>query len=59
MYNDYSYIDPKHAYIDPESGILKNLPDLKDHDDLLFFESITVSKRLSELYESPITNRGH
>ena len=54
MSNGYQYIDLKHAYIDPISGILKNLPNLTEDSDLLFFESSAVSKRLEELYSNPI-----
>jgi cell filamentation protein len=54
MSNGYQYIDLKHAYIDPISDILKNLPNLTEESDLLFFESSAVSKRLEELYFNPI-----
>lgn len=54
MSDAYHYIDLKYAYVDPNSGILKNLPNLTEEKDLLFFESSTVSKRLEELYSNPI-----
>jgi cell filamentation protein len=55
MSNGYQYIDLKHDYIDPISGILKNLPNLTQESDLLFFESSAVSKRLEELHTNPIS----
>lgn len=54
MSNGYQYIDLKHDYINPISGILKNLPNLTEESDLLFFESSAVSKRLEELHTNPI-----
>lgn len=37
MSNSYKYIDPDYTYTDPKSGILKNLVDITDSEDLLFF----------------------
>jgi cell filamentation protein len=54
MSDAYQYIDLKYSYVDPNSGILKNLPNLIEEKDLLFFESSAVSKRLEELYSNPI-----
>ena len=54
MSNGYQYIDLKHDYINQISGILKNLPNLTEESDLLFFESSAVSKRLEELHTNPI-----
>lgn len=56
--SDYQYEDSKHIYIDSETGVLKNLPGFANSDDLNFFESITVAKRLNELYESPFEIAG-
>lgn len=50
----YHYEDNKHIYIDSESGVLKNLVGFTNIEDLHFFESITVSKRLYELHENPL-----
>ncbi len=55
MSNSYNYVDPDYSYIDPQTGILKNLADITDPDALLFFESGAVTKRIQELYENPIT----
>lgn len=54
MSNSYKYIDPDYTYIDPKSGILKNIVDITDPEDLLFFESAAVTKRINELYDNPI-----
>jgi cell filamentation protein len=54
MSDGYQYIDSKFAYIDPTSGILRNLPNLTDESDLLFFESSAVAKRIEELHSNPI-----
>ena len=54
MRNDYSYIDPDYAYTNPDTGVLRNLVDITDPDDLLFFESAAVLKRAKELEAQPI-----
>lgn len=54
MSNSYKYLDSDHTYVDPKTGILKNLVDITDAEDLLFFESVTVTKRISELHTKPI-----
>ncbi|HTO16773.1 MAG TPA: Fic family protein [Edaphocola sp.] len=54
MSNSYKYIDSDFTYVDPKSGILKNLVDINDAEDLLFFESVAVSKRINELHIKPI-----
>jgi cell filamentation protein len=46
MSNYYKYIDINFTYIDPESGLLKNLQNITDPDVLLFIESGAVTKRL-------------
>lgn len=53
MSDSYRYIDSDYTYIDPETGILKNLVGITDADDLLFFESVAVSKRINELFDNP------
>ena len=58
MSNSYKYIDPDYTYTDPKIGILRNLQDITDPDVLLFVESGAVTKRLQELYESPIKIQG-
>ncbi len=58
MSNSYKYIDTEYTYIDPKSGLLRNLQDIKDPDVLLFVESGAVTKRLQELYEKPIKIEG-
>jgi cell filamentation protein len=58
MRNDYEYIDPDYAYTDPQTGVLRNLGDITDSSDLLFFESAAVIKRAKELELQPITIHG-
>ncbi len=58
MSDSYKYIDPEYTYTDPDSGILRNLQDIKDPDVLLFLESGAVTKRLQELYNNPIKITG-
>lgn len=58
MSNSYKYIDPDYTYIDPKSGLLRNIPGITDPEVLLFVESGATTKRLKELYESSIKIRG-
>ena len=54
MSDGYTYLDQSSAYIDPETGILRNLLGFVRAEDLQFFESVTVSKRLRELRHHPL-----
>ncbi len=58
MSNSYNYVDPENSYIDPKSGLLKNLQDITEYEVLLFVESSAVTKRLQELFENPIKIKG-
>lgn len=58
MSDSYKYIDLDYTYTDPKTGILRNIVEITDPDDLLFFESVTVAKRIQELYENPIKIKG-
>lgn len=58
MSNYYKYIDTNFTYIDPESGLLKNLQNITDPDVLLFIESGAVTKRLQELFQNPLQIKG-
>jgi cell filamentation protein len=58
MSNSYKYIDTDYTYTDPKSGILRNLVDVTDPEVLLFVESVAVTKRIQELYETPIKTIG-
>ena len=58
MHESYKYIDFDYTYTDPKTGILRNIADITDSDDLLFFESVAVAKRIQELYEKPIKIKG-
>ncbi len=49
MSDSYKYIDPDHFYIDPKTGVLRNLANISDKDVLLFVESGAVTKRVKEL----------
>jgi len=54
MRNNYEYIDPDYTYTDPKTGVLRNLANITDPNDLLFFESAAVIKRAKELESQPI-----
>ena len=58
MPDSFKYIDLDYTYTDPKTGILRNIADITDHDDLLFFESVAVAKRIQELYEKPFKING-
>ena len=58
MYDSYKYADSDYTYIDPKTGILRNLANITDSEALLFFESVAVTKRIQELYENPIEIKG-
>lgn len=45
---------PDYTCTDPQTGLLRNVPDISDPDVLLFAESVAVTKRLRELSENPI-----
>ena len=55
MKNDYSYIDPDGVYTDPNTGVLRNLGNITDHDALVFAETAATSRRANELRRKPIT----
>ena len=58
MPDSYKYVVHDYIYTDPKTGILRNLAGITDPDDLLFFESGAVAKRIQELYEKPIKIKG-
>lgn len=58
MSNSYQYIDTQYSYIDPETGLLRNLQGIIDSEVFLFVESGAVTKRLQELYQNPIRING-
>jgi hypothetical protein len=39
MRNQYSYLDPDHAYTDPQTGVLYNKGNIKDQQELTFAET--------------------
>ena len=55
MRNNYEYVDPDYTYTDPKTGVLRNLAGITEPQDLLFFESAAVIKRVKELEIQPIT----
>jgi cell filamentation protein len=57
MRNNYEYIDPDYTYTDPKTGVMRNNANIADPEQLLFFESAAVVKRLKELEATPITIR--
>ena len=58
MPDSYKYVDHHYIYTEPKTGILRNLADITDPDDLLFFESGAVAKRIQELCEKPLKIKG-
>jgi len=54
MRNDYEYLDPDYVYTDPQTGVLRNMADITDPSDFLFFESAAVIRRAKELELNPI-----
>ena len=58
MSDPYKYIDPDYTYIDPHTGVLRNLQGVNDPEDYIFFEGGMVVKRLGELSYNPIQITG-
>jgi cell filamentation protein len=58
MSNSYKYIDVDYVYTDVKTGVLINLQEITDPDVLIFVESGAVTKRLQQLYNSPIKIKG-
>lgn len=58
MSDSYRYLDPSFTYIDPKTGILRNLQNITEADVLLFVESSAVTKRLQELFDKPVKITG-
>jgi cell filamentation protein len=58
MRNDYQYLDPDYTYTDPETGVLRNLENIVDHDALVFAETAATTKRANELKAKPIRVTG-
>jgi len=58
MYEQYQYIDVDFKYTYAETGVLKNLANITDENDLLFFESTLVTKRQSQLNNKPLKING-
>jgi cell filamentation protein len=58
MSDSYKYIDFDYTYVDPKTGVLKNVPGITDPEVLVFVESGAVTKRLQELYNNPIKIKG-
>ena len=54
MRDNYEYIDPDYAYTYPKTGVLRNIANITDPNDLLFYESAAVAKRIKELELRPI-----
>lgn len=54
MNNNYNYIDPAYTYIDPKTGVLRNIEHISDKNLLVVFESLKVSIRLEELQKQPL-----
>lgn len=54
MPDGYRYIDPDYAYTDPQTGVLRNLANITDHNLLVLIESGAVTKRMGELHANPV-----
>ncbi|MCL2294626.1 MAG: Fic family protein [Spirochaetes bacterium] len=54
MHHSYEYIDSDSTYTYPGTNVLRNLADITDPSDLLFFESVAVIKRAKELEIHPV-----
>ncbi|MDR2358677.1 MAG: Fic family protein [Prevotellaceae bacterium] len=58
MPNKYRYIDPEYIYTDPETGVLRNLAGVTDHDRLAIIETGVTTKRANELHKNPLKING-
>jgi cell filamentation protein len=58
MPEHYKYMDPDYSYTDPKTGVLRNLGNITDYDDLVFFEASAVAKRTKELKQNPVKITG-
>ena len=54
MYNEYKYLDPDYEYTDRNTGVLRNRAGIANQQDLDFFESAAVTKRVKELADNPL-----
>ena len=54
MRDEYKYIDQEYTYIDPKTGVLRNLGNIDDERLLSAFEGLKVARRLEELNDNPI-----
>ena len=57
MSNSYKYIDPDFTYIEPKTGLLRNLQEITDPDVLLFVESGVVTKRVMHMAKTTQEHR--
>jgi cell filamentation protein len=58
MPESYKYIDHDYTYTDPKTGVLRNLGNITEYNDLVFFEANAVSKRTKALKQNPIKITG-
>ena len=54
MRNDYQYLDSDYIYTNPQNGVLRNLLGIENKNDLSFAETVTTTKRATELEANPI-----
>jgi len=54
MMSEYAYVDPDYVYTDPNTGVLRNLGGINDHNALVFAETAATTKRAAELRTEPI-----
>ncbi|GBR76796.1 hypothetical protein NO2_1288 [Candidatus Termititenax persephonae] len=55
--SDYRYLDSDNIYTDPQTGILRNKPSIRDAKLLQVFESFQASNRLEQLISKPLKIR--
>lgn len=50
---DYKYIDKEYLYTDKDTGVLLNLQNITDYNELVAFEALCVANRLEQLHNNP------
>jgi cell filamentation protein len=53
-HRQYLFHDPDYKYTDQKTGLLRNIPGIKDEKTLAFFEHTESSSNIKKLEENPI-----